>query len=360
MLSRTDLSALKTHQGYPCVSILALTHRTAPANKQDPIKVKNLVTKAIDRLNSEFKKREIAPVVANLKSLVKELDWNYLLNGLALFASHEHASCVTVPFPLKSRIIIDHNFATRDLIYAYNRAQPYRVLTVSHQSRLYDAWTSTLDEHTGSDFPIIHKGPGGASKLPGGEGINPSAKRDHAMRAYCRQIDEVLAGIHKADPRPIILVGVERNLAFFKEVSRHNDAIIGMLTGNHEQTPHLKLGKLVLPIFEAADASRRTDALVQLDDAVSANRHASGIQQVWRAVAEHRVQTLLVEKAFKYPTDVSPDGLTLTKYTGGGPEALDDAVDELIERVFADGGKVHFYPPGDLDTHQRIAAILQW
>jgi hypothetical protein len=37
--------------------------------------------------------------------------------------------------------------------------------------------------------------------------------------------------------------------------------------------------------------------------------------------------------------------------------ALDDAVDEAIERVLGSGGEVFFFPTGDLDVHQRIAAI---
>jgi hypothetical protein len=38
-------------------------------------------------------------------------------------------------------------------------------------------------------------------------------------------------------------------------------------------------------------------------------------------------------------------------YTGRGPGALDDAVDEVIERVMSVGGEVFFYPAGDLDVH---------
>jgi hypothetical protein len=105
---------------------------------------------------------------------------------------------------------------------------------------------------------------------------------------------------------------------------------------------------------------QRTEALVQLDRAVGVNRHASGIDQVWRAAAGGKCQTLLVEKDFKYPADVSTDGDRLLKYTGQGPDALDDAVDELIERVLSKGGAVYFYGPGDLDVHQRIAAVLHY
>ena len=35
-------------------------------------------------------------------------------------------------------------------------------------------------------------------------------------------------------------------------------------------------------------------------------------------------------------------------------------MDELIERVLADGGEVFFYEPGVLDLHQQIAAVLRY
>ena len=38
---------------------------------------------------------------------------------------------------------------------------------------------------------------------------------------------------------------------------------------------------------------------------------------------------------------------------------MDDAVDEVIERVMDTGGEVYFYGSGDLDGHQKIAAVLR-
>ena len=81
------------------------------------------------------------------------------------------------------------------------------------------------------------------------------------------------------------------------------------------------------------------------------------IDQVWRAAFEKRCQTILVETGFEYPADLDPQGDRLLPYTGQGAAALDDAVDEVIEKVLADGGEVFFYEPGALDLHQRIAAI---
>ena len=359
MLTRAELKSLQSHRDYPSVSILATTHRTAPLNRQDPIKVRNLVRKAIDRLHGEFKKREVASVVHNLQELVRKVDWQRTLDGLGLLASQERSAAIMLPFPVKPRAMIDETFATRDLVYAFNRAPPYRVLVLSHKVRLYDAWTTVLDEYTGKPFPLVHRGPGGASKLPGGQGINRSAVRDDAMRAFFRSVDDAVDAVQKANPLPLVVVGVERDLAFYREVTCQTAAIIGMLAGNHDQTSPSALGKLVWPVFDTGATVRRTEALVQLDKAVGAQRHSSGIDQVWRAAVGAKCRTLLVEKEFKYPADVSTEGDRLLPYTGKGPAALDDAVDEVIERVMDTGGEVFFYPAGDLEAHQRIAAVLR-
>jgi hypothetical protein len=359
MLSRSELKSLQGLREYPSVSILAPTHRTAPSNKQDPIRVKNLTRKAIDRLHGEFSKREVAAVVKNVQQLVRDVDWQHTLDGLALFASRERSAAVNVPFRVKPRAVIDETFATRDLVYAFNRAPPYRVLVLSQKSTLYDGWTTVLDEHTGKPFPMAHRGPGGASKLPGGQGINPSAVRDEAYRKYFRSVDDAVGALQKENALPLVVVGVERNLAFYREVTRQSGAIVGMLAGNHDQTSPSELGKLVWPVFQAGATLRKTEALVQLDKAVGVHRHASGIDQVWRAVVRGKCRTLLVEKDLKYPADLSPDGDRLVPYTGRGASSLDDVVDEAIERVLDSGGAVFFYDAGALAIHQRIAAVLR-
>jgi hypothetical protein len=207
---------------------------------------------------------------------------------------------------------------------------------------------------------MVHKGPGGASRLPGGQGINRSAVRDESHRQFFRQVDEALAAIQKDDHLPVVVVGVDRYLAFYQEVTKDPDAIVGVVAGSHDNPNPAALGKLVWPVFKAGATLRRTRALARLGEAVSVNRHASGIIQVWRACFEKRCQILLVETGFEYPADLSPEGDRLLPYSGRGAAALDDAVDEAIEKVIADGGEVFFYDPGVLDLHQRIAAVLRY
>lgn len=361
MICRDELLRLQAVREYPSVSLLAPTHRTAPANKRDRIVVKNLLSKGIARLEKEFGKRAAAPVVKNLKKLVAGLDWNHLQDGLALFANRGEATAIELPFRVKPRVMVDETFATRDLVYTLNRAPRYRVLVLTEKpTRLFEARANQLKEVREKPFPLVHKGPGGAARLPGGIGVNPSAVRDEAHRQFFRKVDAALAEFQKGDRAPLVVVGVDRYLAFYREVTADPEAIVGMVTGSHDAPNPRDLGKLVWPVFQAGSTRQRAEALVRLGEAVSANRHASGIDQVWRAAFDNRCQTLLVETDFVYPADRSPEGDRLLPYSGQGPAALDDAVDEVIEKVIAGGGAVFFYDPGVLDLHQRIAAILRY
>lgn len=361
MISRSELRRLQAQRGYPSLSLLAPTHRTAPANQKDSLVVKNLLTKGVERLHGEFSKREVAPIVQNLNKLIDKVDWEHAQDGLALFASKNLAKSVQLPFRVKPRFVVDETFATRDLVFTLNRAPRYRVLVLSEKpTRLFEAWTNVLTEERIKPFPMTHKGAGGASKLPGGYGIDRSAVRDTAHREFFIKVDDALAAIQAEDPLPVVLVGVERYLAFYQEVTKDPDSIVGLVAGSHDATSPSAIGKLVWPVFTAGSTLKRTKALVRLSEAVKVNRHASGIAQVWRAAFEKRCQTLLVETDFEYQTDVNETGDQLVPYTGKGPLSLDDAVDEVIEKVLADGGEVFFYETGTLDLHQQIAAVLRY
>ncbi len=361
MICRSELKRLQAQQDYPSLSLLAPTHRTAPLNKKDRIVVKNLAVEGLKRLEGEFKKREVAALVKNLNRLVDRVDWKHTTEGLALFASRDVATAVHLPFRPRARVVIDASFATRDLVFSLNRSPRYRVLVLTEKpTRLFDATTNVLTEYTDKPFPMNHTGPGGASRLPGGQGINRSAVRDESHRQFFRNVDDALAKIQKEDHVPLVVVGVDRYLAFYQEVTKDPNAIVGVVAGSHDDPNPAALGRLVWPIFKAGATLTRTRALARLGEAVSINRHASGIDQVWRAAFEKRCQTVLVEKGFEYPADLAPQGDRLLPYSGKGAAALDDAVDEVIERVIADGGEVFFYDPGVLDVHQQIAAVLRY
>src|SRR5262245_46390374 len=115
MICRSELKRLQGLRDYPSVSLLAPTHRTHPASRRGPYDVKNLVAEGVGCFHAEFKKRDVARVIQNLKKRVDRVNWKHSLEGLALFASRNVATAVQLPFRPRARVVIDETFATRDL-----------------------------------------------------------------------------------------------------------------------------------------------------------------------------------------------------------------------------------------------------
>ncbi|HMO59909.1 MAG TPA: hypothetical protein PKC19_21355, partial [Roseiflexaceae bacterium] len=146
-MNRNDVRLLQAMRSYPSLTITLPPHRTSPDNRQDPIRVKNLVTEAGNRLMKEFSRREAEPILTRLDALTKEIDYRTTLDGLALFVSSEAAQAFVLPFTLNERVVIDETFFTRDLVFAMNRTPRYWVLALSEQpTRLYEGARDVLVE----------------------------------------------------------------------------------------------------------------------------------------------------------------------------------------------------------------------
>ncbi|NTU79011.1 MAG: hypothetical protein HGA45_06355 [Chloroflexales bacterium] len=362
-MNKQDILALAAARAYPCLTITLPTHRTTPDNRQDPIRLKNLMGEAARRLADEQGKRESAVVLQSLERLAETIDHERNLDGLVIFVSAAVAHAEHVPFTLPERVIVDARFFTRDLVYAYNRSPRYWVLALSEQpTRLFAAVRDDLEELTvGSPFPMTHAGRGGARPLPNDPAINASQLRDEHHRGFFRAVDQALGAYLTADPLPVALVGVDRYLAFFREVTGHSEQIVTTLTGNHDQTSAHDLGRLVWPLVRESLAVRRTAIFSELEAAVGGQRSASTLGEAWRFAQEGRGATLVVEEGYHEPATVDPSGLhLLLDGEASGPAALDDAVDATIAAVLEKGGRVVFVDDGTLAAHGRIALILRY
>jgi hypothetical protein len=361
-MNRHEVHLLQQVSGYPALTITLPTHRTSPDNRQDPIRVKNLVEQAASRLLAEFSKRDIAPLLDRLEKLTEEIDYRYTLDGLALFVNRDFARAAQLPFTLKERVHVGETFLTRDLVFAMNRTPRYWVLALSEKpTRLYEATRDDLIEIQDGGFPITHEGPGGEQSLPGGFGIKKSAYRDEYHRKFFRQIDTALKPFLADDPLPLAVIGVDRFLAFFNEVTDYKNSILTTLQGSHDKTSPHELGKLIWTQVKDALTEQRQQVLSELDKAIGERKSASTIGEVWRLAKEGRGHLLLVEEDFHFPAKVDGTGNHLTPADDvTAPDVMDDAVDEIIETVLSKQGRVVFLENGQLETHQRIALILRY
>src|SRR5690554_2957686 len=122
------LKELKGVISESCVSIILNTHRTMPDNQKDALTLKNLVKEAEERLLNNESKRDAKALVGRLRNLESTIDHSQNLESLILFVNEDIAELVRLPVVVENRVVIDHTFATRDLVRALHVETNYFVL----------------------------------------------------------------------------------------------------------------------------------------------------------------------------------------------------------------------------------------
>jgi hypothetical protein len=357
-----DIKEISKIKGEPCVTITLFTHRTAPRNQQDKIRLENLVKQAEIQLLEKYDKNQAAPVIERLKNLARDIDYQNTLDGLVVFVNASFARTFYLPFNIGERVVVQDSFHTRDLVFAMNRTPRYWVLVLSEKpTRLFEVSRKEFIEVDEGEFPMTHEGPGGEQALPGGFGIKRSGYRDEYHRKFFRSVDNALRPFLLDDPLPLVVVGVDRFLAFFNKMTQHQDWIIASLKGSHDSSSVHELGELVWPLVKVALDEKRQQVFAELEQAISDRKYASSVGEVWRMANDGRGRLLIVEEDFHYPAKIDEKtGQLVPAEDPTAPGVITDVVDEIIETVLRKDGKVVFVDKGKLQNHRGIALILRY
>jgi len=364
-MQASDLEKLVGIRAFPAVTILLPTQRERPGNSEDPLRLRHLVTRASERLYKEYDRREVAPLAERLSAAAASVDFAHPGAGLALLATVDEVHVFAVPFTLPERVVVNERFAMRDLLVGTYRSPRYRVLVLSAKKcRLLSGSGTSLSEARQGAFPIQVEPPR-EEDTPHKDLPIHESQRQEAYRFIFRRVDRALDEIKAADPRPILLVGVERDLAFFREVSRHGRSIIGRIAGNHVGDSPATLSRLVAPVVSAHFARRDAAAVSELLEAVGAGRAALGIDDVYALASAGRGRRLVVDDDFRFPARIVDGRPVPADSTGAPPDGVEgidviDAVDLIAEAVLTTGGEVIFVASGALAEHGGIGLLLRY
>ncbi|MER7543973.1 hypothetical protein [Actinomadura sp.] len=365
-MDAVTLSELRKPRGYPAVSVLMPTHRSVPDNRQDPIRLRNLLAEVRRRLHDDTR---VAPgaadqVVRGLERAAQEIDLRHASDGLVLFAAPdgEHHA-FTIGQPVDERVVVDTGFATRDLVAAYTRTPRYWLLSLSDQrTRLWDGHGDELTQYVGGGFPMapepVDEAGAGRQARRAAQGGDGERQRQ-AMRDAAAAVERVLA----RDRRPLLVAGVTRHQAFFDEVAGPHITVAGRVDGSFEGAPAGRLAEAARPALAAYEDLREVGVLAELEAARSLQRYAGGLCEVAPLVEAGRGEHLVVERGYYAPAVKSRGGLVPVDGMPGvlkGADVVDDAVDDVIETALEYGGEVTFVSDGFLVDHARIALVTRY
>ncbi len=351
------LEELKNVQSPHCISIVLNTHRTHPENQQDPILLKNLIKEAETRLLEVMDKRSAEVFLGKLELVAREIDHEQNLESLAIFVNEDLARYVRLPVAVTNRVVIDGTFATRDLVRTLHAEHAYYALVLSRKvARLVEAFADRPVRELGGDFPMDY----GLLYTTDREERSKASGSDQLVEEFFNRVDKAVQRVWQEQPRPLVLVTEDRNIAHYRKVADRDHVIATAQSVHDDEQPHrvvTKAWEAAQPAFEARNAAR----VAELHKAVAAQSFLSDLNDIWRALQEGRGATLFVKRGYFQPARVDGDRLVPLHEVATKVEGfIDDAIDEMIEIALQHGGEAVFLDGDELEEFQNLALVTRW
>lgn len=386
-LSPELLAALRMPRPYPAITFVMPTDPEFPFSEKSRILLRDLVTEAQRRLADDPDvERDIRLALRNhvldADAIEQAGDPGRPSDALVVYlAAHEPIQVwqVTSPVVVTPRVEFAKRFLTRYLVAAEQRSNPYLVLVLDQDMcRLYRGAVNRLTEVHAHGFPAPPEIPSPEDAVPGPIPHSPPYEdHEELVKTYLRAVDRRLGEAVKAhNGLPLFVIGGDKILSAFLELTGQGKLIVGtlQLTGLNTDRP-AELSRHLSPALEKFRADQVAGALAQLDKARSANRVAEGIGDVWTAVADKRVNLLVVEEKLVLAGRTADDGRVLEtvpypeQVTMPDPKqdvtppqegVLTDVVERLVEAAIDADGLVLFVPDETLGDAGGVAAVLRY
>lgn len=369
---KATLKSLRETKADPAVSVFVKTHRDHPANETDPIALKNQLKVVEERLTNEYDKNTATTILDKIHAKTQDLNHNYNLDTLAIFASTDDAQILRLPLDAKERVIIDKSFATRDLIRDMASAVHYYIVVLGRDNaRLIEASNDRVVKEFDQDdeaqnnmesipFPIennsLYKtGDGGSDRSANNE--------DSYLKEYFNRIDKSVQELWGEHKMPLVVVGDARNISYYKEVCDRPDNIIASVSNvtNLEDGSAQHIVDGVQEAIESYRTSLHEAALGEIDKARGADMLRVDLQEIYRAAYQGAGETLYLRRGYMQPAKIDEKAQTLMYADDPAEEGVtDDAVSVIIEHVMHNGGEVVFMPQDIMSEDQPLALVTRY
>jgi hypothetical protein len=392
------IKVLSNRSAYPSVSILfPLSEEGRPTFNTPEHTLKVLIQETYQRLGEIEDEQALENIKSKLNTIAKNINFEQTdkSQSLGIFVSPEHEEVMSLPFQVSRNVFIGDNFQIRDLVQLRNRLGEYVVLLLSEKKVL--ALRGAATKLSVIEIPGMPSDKGDTGEIPGDalntdeivpDGIDTSISRDtpsldaagdqrahpdqssiwgvrndEKTRPFMVRIDNALGKYLTEEGLRVVLVGVERTLGHYKKFSKYTDKIVGEVHGNYDFAPSQDIAALAWPVVQQKLEEEKQALMTELEE-IARDFYVSGIVAVWRAAFEGRVRTLLVEENYQIRALTQDEGysliLDIPENNNGSDKVMEDAVDDLIELVMSRAGQIVFVNDGELEKHQRVAAICRY
>jgi hypothetical protein len=378
-ITTTQLYDLVTADGEPCVSIFMSTHPAGREGQQDAVRLKNLLVEA----EQELMARGMRGVTARkflepIARLTVESAWEKRKNGLAIFRSQEKLVSYQLEQEFPERLVVGRHFYVKPLVPLLGTSSNFLVLAFSRNHvRLLKGTAQGYERLKLPGLPLnmewglnlqtadrgeqVHSGmwgvPGKEGSVFHGQGGHRDTDKEE-LAEYCRLVDDALRPVLSEMPWPLVLAGVEYEVAIFRLASTYPNIAREALRGSFDLTTDQELYEQGRVVVQQSLGTPREEALDLFRTTTARNRTSDAADEIVPAAYEGRVDTLFVDCEAEVPGRYDPATRSLSVDDDGLP--MFDLVELAITETIRHRGTVYAATANELPAGSAMCALLRY
>lgn len=381
LLTKEELKKFLVDYTDWCVSMFMPTHRAGRETEQDPIRFKNLLNEAGQRLqNKGVRSPNVREMLKPAESLLQDPEfWRHQSDGLAVFITAEEFHSYRLPLPFKELVVISHRFHIKPLLPFFTGDGHFYILALSqNQVRLLEGTRHQVDEidlesmpkslsealqydHFEKQFQFHTGSSSGAAGERAGvfHGHDPSDEDKNKILRWFHKVDAELPNLITGGQSPVVLAGVEYLHPLYKEANSYPNLLDKGIMGNPEELKpeelHTKAWEVVQPHF--MQAMENAKALYnKLSDS---GKTTNEIKEAVEAAYHGRVDVMLVATGVQIWGSFDADNNEVIVHEKAEPGDV-DLLNLAAAYSILNGGTVFAAKPDQMPDQAPLATVFRY
>jgi hypothetical protein len=386
-LSIDEIKTLVENAQSPCVSLYMPTQKAGPETRQNPIRFKNLIREAGERL-TEMGMDETKAI--EFLQPAKELDtnefWQHQDVGLAIFISPSVFRYYQLPMEFQELVVVSNQFHLKPLLHLVNNDGRFFVLALSQDNvRFFEGTHYNIQEVEVENMPksldeallydetakegqrrmgTSRGGTANPFSQPGefhGQGSPDRDEHQKDILQFFHAIDNALHEKLRDEKAPLLLAGVEYLFAIYREANSYKHLLE---EGIHANVDIIKLEELHEQAWQIVEPmyTQSHEAILELYQQIAGEgtgRASSDLKEIIPAAYYQRVDYLLVPVGQHVWGSFDPETMAVNLHSEPQPDDQ-DVLDFAAIHTLLNGGAVYTVDPGELPDGIPAAAIFRY
>jgi hypothetical protein len=371
-VNKGQVLELSTYEGQNCVSLYLPTHRAGAETQQNPIRFKNLLQQAREKLQAAIAgEREFKRFLRPLEQRVDDYDfWQHQAEGLAVFRSADAVHWLQTFWSVPELCVVGQRYHVKPLLPALNGEGDFFVLCVGARSaKLFRGIRTALEEVTPASVPEIFAEATAERGRPPSQmhsagaaavhhGHNPADFEERILRGKLHRVAREISGAVTNQGLPVILAGADEVRALYRSVAGSVDSLLeDGIPGSCESLSAHELGAAAWPVADAHFRSREEAAKADFETMAARGLTATGIEQVLVGSADGRVRKLFVAVGRQVWGRFDAAARQARLFESADAE---DLLNEAAVRTLRCGGEVYALTPDRMPQGALAAAVFRY